>query len=332
MGKKGIDRRHFLKYVTGSAGLLALDWNSLPRRVAALAKEDEYDAVIVGSGLGGLSCAAAFARQGFEVLVLEQHDKPGGYATAFQRPGGFNFDVSLHSTVIEERNGLHNLIPGFPEITEVQFVPHPSLYRVIYPDYDITVPQRDPKAYTAKLVSLFPEEKDGIEGILGDMQGLLDEVQKMSRANGQIDMERFAVDYPLMSRLYNRTWKDMLDARVGKILTKDHAAYGVRTSEGEKFKSRVVVSNANPFDTFRKLTDEEQYLSTYLDQLDHYSVSLSSFQIFLGLKDDIVGKSGIKDSEIFYETGYDMEEGYKLFVINSHVCKRDRVFVQYSVS
>lgn len=310
MGKKGIDRRHFLKYVMGSAGLLALDWNSLPRRVAALAKEDEYDAVIVGSGLGGLSCAAAFARQGFEVLVLEQHDKPGGHATAFQRPGGFNFDVSLHSTVIEERKGLHNLIPGFPEITEVQFVPHPSLYRVIYPDYDITVPQRDPKAYTAKLVSLFPEEKDGIEGILGDMQGLLDEVQKMSRANGQIDMERFAVDYPLMSRLYNRTWKDMLDARVGKILTKDHAAYGVRTSEGEKFKSRVVVSNANPFDTFRKLTDEEQYLSTYLDQLDHYSVSLSSFQIFLGLKDDIVGKSGIKDSEIFYETGYDMEEGY----------------------
>lgn len=381
MGKKGIDRRDFLKYVMGSAGLLALDWNSLPRRVKALTKEDEYDAVIIGSGLGGLSCAAAFARQGFKVLVLEQHDKPGGYATAFQRPGGFNFDVSLHSTVIEERNGLHNLIPGFPEITEVEFVPHPSLYRVIYPDYDITVPQRDPKAYTAKLVSLFPEEKDGIEGIMSDMQGLLDEVQKMSRGNGQIDMEHFAVNYPLMSRLYNKTWKDMLDARLkneklraivsaqwayyglppsslvsfyyaipaigyltgggyypigrsqkisdaltryielnggkvmldtraGKILTRDHAAYGVRTTEGENFKSRVVVSNANPFDTFRKLTDEEEYLSTYLDQLDHYSVSLSSFQIFLGLKDDLVGKSGIKDSEIFYETGYDMEEGY----------------------
>ncbi len=381
MGKNGIDRRDFLKYVMGSAGLLALDWNSLPRRVEALTKDDEYDAVIIGSGLGGLSCAAAFARQGFKVLVLEQHDKPGGYATAFQRPGGFKFDVSLHSTVIEERNGLHNLIPGFPEITEVEFVPHPNLYRAIYPDYDITVPQRDLKAYTAKLVSLFPDEKEGIEGLIGDMQGLFEEVQKMSRANGNIDMEHFATDYPLMSRLYNRTWKEMLDARLkneklrtivsaqwayyglppsrlvsfyyaipaigyltgggyypigrsqkisdalarfielnggrimlntraGRILTKNHAAYGVQTSEGESFKSRVVVSNANPFDTFRKLTDEDKFLSAYLDQLDRYSVSLSSFQIFLGLSDDIVGKSGIKDSEIFYETGYDMEGSY----------------------
>ncbi len=381
MGKNGIDRQDFLKYVMGSAGLLALDWNSLPRRVEALTKDDEYDAVIIGSGLGGLSCAAAFARQGFKVLVLEQHDKPGGYATAFQRPGGFKFDVSLHSTVIEERNGLHNLIPGFPEITEVEFVPHPNLYRAIYPDYDITVPQRDLKAYTAKLVSLFPDEKEGIEGLIGDMQGLFEEVQKMSRANGNIDMEHFATDYPLMSRLYNRTWKEMLDARLkneklrtivsaqwayyglppsrlvsfyyaipaigyltgggyypigrsqkisdalaryielnggrimlntraGRILTKNHAAYGVQTSEGESFKSRVVVSNANPFDTFRKLTDEDKFLSAYLDQLDRYSVSLSSFQIFLGLSDDIVGKSGIKDSEIFYETGYDMEGSY----------------------
>ena len=143
MSKKGIERRDFLKYVLGGAGMLALDWSSLPRRVQALTKEDEYDAVIIGSGLGGLSCAAAFARQGFKALVLEQHDKPGGYATAFERPRGFKFDVSLHSTGVGERNGIHNLIPGFPEITDVEFVPHPSLYRAIYPDYDITVAQKD---------------------------------------------------------------------------------------------------------------------------------------------------------------------------------------------
>jgi phytoene dehydrogenase-like protein len=54
----------------------------LPRAQAADTQPDRFDAVIVGSGLGGLSCAAAFARQGFKALVLEQHDKPGGYATA----------------------------------------------------------------------------------------------------------------------------------------------------------------------------------------------------------------------------------------------------------
>lgn len=92
-------------------------------------KPTRRDAVIIGSGLGGLSCAAAFARKGYRPLVLEQHDKSGGYATAFRRPGGFLFDVSLHSTTVGQRNGVRNLIGGFPEITEVEFVPHTHLYR-----------------------------------------------------------------------------------------------------------------------------------------------------------------------------------------------------------
>ena len=381
MSTKGIERRDFLKYVLGGVGMLALDWNSLPRGLGKFTKENDYDAVIIGSGLGGLSCAAAFARQGFRPLVIEQHDKPGGYATAFSRPGGFTFDVSLHSTVIAERNGIHNLIPGFPEITDVKFVPHPSLYRVIYPDYDITVAQKNLDGYIKNLIGLFPEEKEGIQGLFADMKGLDDDIVHLSAAKGQVDMQRFPVDYPFLSKLYNKTWKDMLDARlkneklraivsaqwayyglppsrlvsfyyampalgyltgggyypigrsqkisdelvsfierlggkvmlntkVDRVLTKDHAAYGVRTSEGEKFTSKVVISNANPFDTLRKMTGEEEYLATYLDQLDHYSVSLSSLQIFLGLKEDLVGKLGIKDSEIFFNTGYDMEADY----------------------
>jgi NADPH-dependent 2,4-dienoyl-CoA reductase/sulfur reductase-like enzyme len=55
------------------------DWDELPAK-ADTHKPDEFDAVIIGSGLGGLSCAAAFARKGYRPLVVEQHDKPGGYA------------------------------------------------------------------------------------------------------------------------------------------------------------------------------------------------------------------------------------------------------------
>jgi prolycopene isomerase len=59
------------------------------------------------------------------------------------------------------------------------------------------------------------------------------------------------------------------------------------------------------------MLSEEEYLIDYLTKLDKFSVSLSSFQIFLGLKDDLVGRSGITDSEIFYESGYDMDESYQ---------------------
>lgn len=57
---------------------------------------DHYDAIVIGSGLGGLTAANVLARQGRSVLLLEQHYKLGGMATWFRRPGGHIFDVSLH--------------------------------------------------------------------------------------------------------------------------------------------------------------------------------------------------------------------------------------------
>jgi len=388
MSKEKIVRRDFLKAMLAGIPLLSLDWDSFPRGDSPRAGTGpgaaggSWDAVIIGAGLGGLSCAAAFARQGFKPLVLEQHTIPGGYATTFKRPGGFVFDASLHSTGVGERDGVPNLIDGFPEITDIEFVPHKVLYRAIFPDHDIRVPHKNADGYIKLLIDAFPDEKAGIESLFQTMRGLVSDLGRYQTAGGQVDMANFPKEFPYLVKCFNSTWGAVLDSqikdpklkgvisalwgyfglppsklaslyyilpvigylqgggyypiggsqkisdalrrfieerggkvllktRVESILVKDHGAYGVKAADGAEYLGRVVVSNANAYDTVHKMMDEAEYLKAYLARMDTFSVSLSSFQVFLGLKRDLIGEVGIKESEIFYETGYDAEEGYR---------------------
>lgn len=57
---------------------------------------DEYDVIVIGSGLGGLTGANVLAKSGHRVLLLEHHYQFGGLATWFTRKGGHIFDISLH--------------------------------------------------------------------------------------------------------------------------------------------------------------------------------------------------------------------------------------------
>ena len=389
MSEKKFMRRDFLKTMLAGIPAISLDWNSFPRGDygarpsggnARSSAGDSWDAVIIGAGLGGLSCAAAFARQGFKALVIEQHTVPGGYATTFRRPGGFIFDASLHSTSVGERNGLANLIEGFPEISDIEFVPHKVLYRAIFPEHDIRVPHKNIDDYIKLLVDKFPDEKAGIEALFQTMSGLVSDLNKYQSAGGQVNMANFPNEFPYLFRCFNRTWGTVLDShikdpklkgvisglwgyfglppsklasfyyilplmgylrsggyypiggsqrisdalrrfieerggkvllrtKVEKILVKDHAAYGVRTADGAEYLGRAIVSNANAYDTVHKMMDEADFLKAYLARMDTFTTSLSSFQVFLGLKKDLITEVGITDTEIFYETGYDPEEG-----------------------
>jgi all-trans-retinol 13,14-reductase len=100
--------------------------------------------------------------------------------------------------------------------------------------------------------------------------------------------------------------------KVDQVLVQDHAAQGVRTSDGKEYRARVVVSNANAYDTMHAMVaGEAEFLKDYLGRMDTFTTSLSTFIIFLGLRKDLVRERGLKDYEIFYETGYDPEAGYR---------------------
>lgn len=71
----------------------------------------QYDYIIIGSGMGGLSVANFLAKYNKKVLVLEKHNVPGGLVTSFSRKG-VHFDLGIHG-LYELKNG--QAIPQFME-------------------------------------------------------------------------------------------------------------------------------------------------------------------------------------------------------------------------
>lgn len=79
----------------------------------------DWDAIVIGAGLAGLSCAAYLAKAGKRVVVIEQHDRPGGLWASFYRRGVI-FDLSTHwVTDPQALNGMLGEL-GSPPVDFVQ--------------------------------------------------------------------------------------------------------------------------------------------------------------------------------------------------------------------
>lgn len=126
-------------------------------------KQEAYDIVVIGAGIGGLSVAALLAKAGKSVLLIERHDRPGGYAHGFRRRD-FHFDAGVHlvSGCGEHgyRNGstIHKICRAVGIDPDTIFVPIQSYARVVYPDFEVRL-RAGEDAFVSGLTDLFPTER-----------------------------------------------------------------------------------------------------------------------------------------------------------------------------
>jgi all-trans-retinol 13,14-reductase len=130
-----------------------------------------YDAIVIGSGMGGLTTAAIMARfKGWRVLVLERHFRAGGFTHTFRRPGGWEWDVGLHYVGGMEPGAMGRRLFDFVTAGEVRWNPMPDSYdRFVYPDFEFSVPKGEAN-YRAALIQMFPRESAAIERYFRDLR------------------------------------------------------------------------------------------------------------------------------------------------------------------
>lgn len=175
----------------------------------------DYDVVVVGAGLGGLSAAAWLAKEGKSVLLLERHRVPGGYASSFKR-GRFEFEIALHELSglgTEENKGpLRRMLEQLGVMDKVQFIQIPEFYRSVFPDVDVTVPHGR-EAFEEELSRAFPDEAAGIREFSA---AVFDFTRQALKAN-RVGMKNVAADpesYPALVKYFGKTLSQVLDPLV----------------------------------------------------------------------------------------------------------------------
>ena len=178
---------------------------------------NNWDVIVIGSGLGGLTAAAYLATNGRRTLVLEQHYVAGGNSHVFRRKAlkgklELEFDVGVHYIGDCEPGGLIPSIlqgVGIDDIEYVEMDPD-GFDTIMFPGLTVRVP-RGWDRYRDRLVEALPDDETGIHRCVGVLEALADEMPRIPLPPKPEDLPRLMQEFPNFFRWGMRPLSALFD-------------------------------------------------------------------------------------------------------------------------
>jgi all-trans-retinol 13,14-reductase len=195
-----------------------------------------FDAIIIGSGLGGLSCGAYLAKYGQKVLVLEKHSVPGGYASSF-RKGDYTFDSTLHMIAgVGKGQDMHRFFEWCGVADSIEFLKLKHFTRLVFPELDFRIPSGNLEEVITLLEARFPNEK-GIRSLFKEMTKIHDDIRKFVFSDAPMwqQLPVFPFKYRSLFPMLKKTVRQLLDKhikdqRLKAILLANYGFFGLPPS------------------------------------------------------------------------------------------------------
>jgi len=178
--------------------------------------EEEYDAAIIGAGNGGLVAATQLALEGKKIILFEQHNVPGGFATSFVR-GRFEFEASLHELCDygpeSNKGGIRKL---FEELgIDIPIAKVPEAYNLIITSpnekLDITVPF-GVNDYINCIIKEVPKSEKSVKKFIRLCQEVHEALNYIKESRGNPDKKILMGEYGNFLRTAAYSLDDVLEA------------------------------------------------------------------------------------------------------------------------
>jgi len=166
-----------------------------------------YDAVIIGAGIGGMTCGTVLAKAGKKVLIAERHKRPGGYVTSYSCDG-FIFDVPHIIGGLRKDNYLWKVLREIG--IDQEFIELEPYQKIIYPGREIRV-YTDIEKNKNELKAFFPQDSGDIDRFYNTLSKLNEELQGIPEELGIFDMLSFPLKFPTVFKYVNSVLEKMLD-------------------------------------------------------------------------------------------------------------------------